>query len=140
MSKETPVDDPRQQTDWGSHKQTDKPWKGNPEKEQRPGGPKRDLEKWQESNIHWPTATPAGLSSATMRRFHFNLVDRDRVVAPTGHPIDGREQAIAVAKRLAIDLAETRQEYLGRGFAVAVVDDCETEIHRESIDGAEKSG
>jgi hypothetical protein len=27
MSKETPADDPRQQTDWGSHKQTDKPWK-----------------------------------------------------------------------------------------------------------------
>jgi hypothetical protein len=45
MSKETPVDDPRQQTDWGSHKQSDKPWKGNPEKEQRSGGPKRDLEK-----------------------------------------------------------------------------------------------
>ena len=29
MSKEKPTDDPRQQTDWGSHKQTDKPWKGN---------------------------------------------------------------------------------------------------------------
>lgn len=46
MSKETPLDDPREQTDWGSHKQTDKPWKGNPEKEQRPGRPKPDLEKW----------------------------------------------------------------------------------------------
>ena len=33
MSKEKPTDDPRQQTDWGSHKQTGKPWKGNPEKE-----------------------------------------------------------------------------------------------------------
>jgi hypothetical protein len=52
MSKETPQDDPRQQTDWGSHKQTDKPWKGNPEKEQRPGGTKPDLEKWHESNTH----------------------------------------------------------------------------------------
>jgi hypothetical protein len=28
MSKETPLDDSRQRTDWGSHKQTDKPWKG----------------------------------------------------------------------------------------------------------------
>ena len=36
MSKEKPTDDPRQQTDWRSHKQTDKPWKGNPETEQRP--------------------------------------------------------------------------------------------------------
>jgi len=45
MSKEKPTDDPRQQTDWRSHKQTDKPWKGNPEKEQRPGPSKPDLEK-----------------------------------------------------------------------------------------------
>ena len=28
--------------DWGSHKQTDKPWKGNPEKEQAPGTAKSD--------------------------------------------------------------------------------------------------
>jgi hypothetical protein len=35
MSKETPKDDPHQQSDHASHKQTDKPWKGNPEKEQR---------------------------------------------------------------------------------------------------------
>jgi hypothetical protein len=28
MSKETPADDPRQKTDEGSLKQTDKPWKG----------------------------------------------------------------------------------------------------------------
>jgi len=33
MSKETPKDDPRQKSDQGSHKQTDKPWKGNPEKD-----------------------------------------------------------------------------------------------------------
>jgi hypothetical protein len=51
MSKEKPTDDPRQQTDWGSHKQTDRPWKGNPEKEQRPGSAKPDL-KWHETNTH----------------------------------------------------------------------------------------
>jgi hypothetical protein len=50
MSKETPKDDPRQKTDWGSHRQTNEPWKGNPEKEQRNENPKHDLEKWQESN------------------------------------------------------------------------------------------
>jgi hypothetical protein len=52
MNKETPSNDPRQKTDWKSPKQTDEPWKGNPEKEQRPGGPPPDLEEWQESSTH----------------------------------------------------------------------------------------
>jgi hypothetical protein len=52
MSKETSKDDPRQQTDERSHSQTDKPWKGNPEKEQRNDGAELDLEKWQKSNTH----------------------------------------------------------------------------------------
>jgi hypothetical protein len=51
MSKETPKDDPRQQTDWGTHKQTDKPWKGGPEKDQK-RGPISDLETWQDSDTH----------------------------------------------------------------------------------------
>lgn len=74
-----------------------------------------------------------------MPRFRFDIVDGDRVVDPTGHPVENRDQAIAVAKRLAIDLAETRQEYLGGGYFVAVVDEGGREVHRESIDGAEKS-
>jgi hypothetical protein len=37
MSKETPKEDPREQSDQGSHSQTNEPWKGNPEKEQRSG-------------------------------------------------------------------------------------------------------
>ena len=52
MSKETPKDDPRQQTDEGAHPQTNQPWKGNPEKEQRPGTKKSDPDKWQETNTH----------------------------------------------------------------------------------------
>jgi hypothetical protein len=52
MSKETPAEDPRQQTDKGSHSQTDKPWKGNPEKEQRNDGTKIDLEKWHRAGTH----------------------------------------------------------------------------------------
>jgi hypothetical protein len=53
MNKETPKTDPRERTDWGSHSQTDKPWKGNPEKEQRNDDAKKpDLEKWQESETH----------------------------------------------------------------------------------------
>jgi hypothetical protein len=41
-----------QQTDWGSLKQTDKNWKGNPEKEQKNKDVKPDLEKWHETNTH----------------------------------------------------------------------------------------
>ena len=52
MSQETPKDDPRQKSDQGSHRQTDKPWKGNPEKEQRNDDAKIDLEKRQETNTH----------------------------------------------------------------------------------------
>ena len=52
MSKETPKDDPRQRTDEGSLTQTDTPWKGNPEKEQRSGVSKEDLKRWQDSDTH----------------------------------------------------------------------------------------
>jgi hypothetical protein len=49
--RENPKDDPRRGTDWKSTKQTDQPWKGNPEKDQlSPDREKPDLEKWQRSN------------------------------------------------------------------------------------------
>jgi hypothetical protein len=41
MSRETPKDDLRQRTDWKNTKQTDEPWKGPVEKEQKPGGAAR---------------------------------------------------------------------------------------------------
>lgn len=48
-----PLASPRQKTDWPNTKQTDEPWKGNPEKEQLdPVRPDIDHEKWQESNTH----------------------------------------------------------------------------------------
>ena len=75
-----------------------------------------------------------------MPRFRFDIVDGKRVVDPTGHPVEDRDQALAVAKRLAIDLAETRQGFLGKGYFVAVIDEDGGEVHRESIDSAEKSG
>jgi hypothetical protein len=51
--QERPNDDPRQQNDWGSHKQTDTPWKGNPEKEQGSSDEvKPDLEKWHGTKTH----------------------------------------------------------------------------------------
>jgi hypothetical protein len=49
----TPKTEPRDRSDWGSRKQTDKPWKGNPEKEQRNDDEKKlDLERWQKSSTH----------------------------------------------------------------------------------------
>jgi len=51
--RQTPADDPRQQTGEATHRQTNKPWTGNPEKDQLPPDrPDLDLEKWQESNTH----------------------------------------------------------------------------------------
>jgi hypothetical protein len=51
--RETPSDDPRLKKDPGNTKQTDEPWKGNPEKDQLdPNRPKPDLEKWHNSNTH----------------------------------------------------------------------------------------
>ena len=51
--RETPVDDPRQKSDSPTHRQTEAPWKGNPEKDQLdPNRPDIDLERWQESNTH----------------------------------------------------------------------------------------
>jgi hypothetical protein len=78
--------------------------------------------------------------TGTAREFHFNLVEQDGSIHPTGKPVNDRDQAFAVAKRLAIDIAETRQEYLGKGCFVSVVDDAGIEIHREGVDSAEKSG
>ncbi len=53
MSKETPKDDPQEQSDWETTRQTDQPWKGIPEKEQfRTDRPKPDLEKWKDTNAH----------------------------------------------------------------------------------------
>jgi len=50
--RETPLDDPRQRTDWPNTKQTDEPWKGNPEKEQRNDDGGMDLEEWHRTNTH----------------------------------------------------------------------------------------
>jgi hypothetical protein len=50
--RESPQDDPRQKIDWPNTKQTDEPWKGNPEKEQRNDDGKIDLEKWHRTNTH----------------------------------------------------------------------------------------
>ncbi|HLG81883.1 MAG TPA: hypothetical protein VKY22_12765 [Bradyrhizobium sp.] len=53
MSREKPTDDPRESNDWGSMKQTDKPWKEPVEKEQGSKGVKKsDLERWQETDTH----------------------------------------------------------------------------------------
>jgi hypothetical protein len=52
MSKEAPDNDTGESSDWKNTKQTDEPWKGPVEKEQKRNGPPPDLEKWHESNTH----------------------------------------------------------------------------------------
>jgi hypothetical protein len=53
MGKERPTDDPRNESDWANTKQTDQPWKGLPEKDQRPNkAGKPDLERWKDSGTH----------------------------------------------------------------------------------------
>ncbi len=53
MSKDTQKDDPRTDSDWAPTKQTDKPWKGVPEKEQFVQDRERpDLEKWKRTDTH----------------------------------------------------------------------------------------
>ena len=47
MSKGTPIAEHPSTIGPGSHSQTDKPWKGNPEKEQRDDDAELDLEKWK---------------------------------------------------------------------------------------------
>jgi hypothetical protein len=74
-----------------------------------------------------------------MARFHFRFVDHDQLLETIGHPVDDRSQALAVAQRLAIDIAENRPQYLDTRYAVAVIDEAGREIHRESIESAEKS-
>jgi hypothetical protein len=50
--RETPLDDPRQKTDWPNTKQTDEPWKGPVEKEQKNKDGDIDLEQWHDTNTH----------------------------------------------------------------------------------------
>ena len=57
MTKKAVTPDSGEHTDWGSHAQTQEPWKGNPEKEQRSGQGKLDLEKWHDTNANKPLPT-----------------------------------------------------------------------------------
>jgi hypothetical protein len=50
--RETPLDDPRQKADWPNTKQTDEPWKGQVEKEQKNKDGDIDLEQWHDTNTH----------------------------------------------------------------------------------------
>ena len=51
--EETPLDDPHNADGESSVKQTDKPWKGIPEKEQfDKDRAKPDLEKWNDTKTH----------------------------------------------------------------------------------------
>lgn len=72
--------------------------------------------------------------------FRFNLIGPGTRRQPIGRPVEEAAQAIACAQRLAIDLAEERQDLLGKGCAITVTDDAGREFHREGIDSAQKHG
>ena len=55
--------------------------------------------------------------------FHFNLTRAGTGPEAIGKPVGDSGEAIACAQRLAIDLAEERQDLLGKGYAVVVIDD-----------------
>jgi hypothetical protein len=67
--------------------------------------------------------TPSG-DGAARREFHFNLMDQDGLTHPTGKPVNDPDLAFAVAKHTAIDIAGTRQEYLGKDYFVSGVRRC----------------
>jgi hypothetical protein len=67
MGQETPKDDPREKTDAGSHAQTDKPWRGNPEKEQRNDGAKIDLGKHALGRPRWQSINRSAITPARAR-------------------------------------------------------------------------
>jgi hypothetical protein len=53
--RETPKDDPREQSDWKPYPQTKEPWKQNAQHSTDPSQgetAKPDLEKWAETNTH----------------------------------------------------------------------------------------
>jgi hypothetical protein len=52
MSKDKPNDEPPRLSDWTSIKQTDEPWRGPVEKEQKRTGPPPCQKKWRETNTH----------------------------------------------------------------------------------------
>lgn len=70
--------------------------------------------------------------------FHLNLAAAGTASEPLGRTIDVNVDAIVWAQRMAIDLAEERQDLLGKGYAVVVTDDKGHEVHREHIDSANK--
>ena len=50
------------------------------------------------------------------RELHFSLVDQDGLTHPTGKPVNDRDQAFAVAKRLAIDIARNAARISWQGL------------------------
>jgi hypothetical protein len=53
--RETPKDDPREETDWAPYPQSKEPWKQNAQNTTDPSlpdTPKPDLEKWHRTNTH----------------------------------------------------------------------------------------
>lgn len=72
--------------------------------------------------------------------YDFLLVREDQPIRTVGAPVCDSQQALAVAKRLAIASGEANAEYSDGTFVIAVIDEGGHEIHRENIQSACKSG
>ena len=74
-----------------------------------------------------------------MRRYHFDLVDTDRVTDAGGAILDHDDQARKIAEDLAQGVRETRPELIGRGYQISVRADNGSEVCRVAVD-PEKGG
>lgn len=69
-----------------------------------------------------------------MRRYHFDLVNTNRVTDAGGAILDHDGQARRVAEDLAQGVRDTRPELIGRGYQISVREENGHEVCRVAVD------
>ena len=77
---------------------------------------------------------------ATMRRYHFDLVDTNTVTDATGAVLDDDNQARKIAYRLAEQVRGERPDLVGQGYEILVRTDEGDEVLRAAIDKGPRRG
>lgn len=75
-----------------------------------------------------------------MRRYHFDLVDTDRVTNAGGAILDHDDQARKIAEDLAQDVRDTRPELIGQGYHISVRAENGNEVCRVAVDREKGKG
>jgi len=75
-----------------------------------------------------------------MRRYHFELVDTDRVTDAGGAILDHDDQARKIAEDLAQGVRETRPELIGQGYQISVREENGSEVSRVAVDPEKGDG